>query len=315
MTDNDQQSQGAQPSSQTPDTAASAPDDPLEDNTALLVRPDEPQADAESVSEAETLTDGALEPPDSAPSSEINTETVIGTLSDLIPERSLAALDAAGLRDLIASQAAEEEAERRAKPLPVYRPRYPTPPMSALQRGSLASVVPALLLMIVGAWLTLVYTGALSSLLPPDFAPELLTFTPAGLAGLGVGIAAVSLLVYWLASGRWSRGAVVVALLLIGMAALIGASLLPSGLDLTRAYPLFLVVIAAALIIAGLMSRPTNRRVFAPALLLALAAGVGMAFTLELAPADILTAAAPFAPVVGALLLLIAAAPAVTRRR
>jgi hypothetical protein len=316
MTDNDhQQSQGAEPPPETPDTAASAPDD----HTTLLLRPDEPEADAESVSEAqseaETLTDAALEPPDSAPSSEVSTETVIGTLSDPIPELSLAALDAAGLRDLVASQAAEEEAERRAKPLPVYRPRYPMPPMSALRRGSLASVVPALLLMIVGAWLTLVYTGALSGLLPADFAPELLTFTPAGLAGIAVAIAAISLFAYALTSGRWSRGAAVVALLLIGAAALIGASLLPGGLDLPRAYPLLLVVVAAALVIAGLTTRPSNRRVFAPALLLTLAAAVGMAFTLEFAPADILTAAAPFAPVVAALLLLIAIAPAIARRR
>jgi hypothetical protein len=73
--------------------------------------------------------------------------------------------------------------------------------------------------------------------------------------------------------------------------------------------------VAAALVIAGLTTRPSNRRVFAPALLLTLAAAVGMAFTLEFAPADILTAAAPFAPVVAALLLLIAIAPAIARRR
>lgn len=314
-TDSDhQQPQGAEPPPDTPDTA-SAPDDLPDDQATLHLRPDQVDADSVSISEAEsdaeTPTDSALEPPDT----EANIETVVGALPDPLPQASLAALDAAGLRDLVASQAAAEEAERRAKPLPVYRPRYPMPPMSALRRGSLASVIPALLLMIVGAWLTLVYTGALSGLLPADFAPELLNFTPAGIAGIAIGIAAISLLAHWLASGRWSRGALVMALLLIGAAVLIGVSLLPGGLDLPRAYPLILVILAAALVIAGLLSRPPDRRVFAPAFLLALAAGIGMAFTLDLIPADILTAAAPFAPVVGALLLLIAIAPAIVRRR
>jgi hypothetical protein len=302
MTDSDQEHP---PSAEAPpensDAAASAPTD-LPSGEAPPVRADE----AETASEAEAQ---------SAPSAEADTETVVGGLIEPIPELSLAALDAAGLRDLVAAQAAQEEAERRAKPLPVYRPRYPVPPMSALKRGSLASVVPALLLIAVGAWLTLVFTGGLTGVLPADFAPELLTFTPAGLAGIAVGIAAVSLLAYWLASGRWSRGAALIGLLLIGGGVLIGLGMLPGGLDLTRAYPLILIALAAALLIAGLLSRPPQRRVFAPALLLTLAAGIGMAFTLELLPADILTAAAPFAPVVGALLLLIALAPAIARRR
>jgi hypothetical protein len=320
MTDNDeQQPQGAEPQPENPEPTDIASDDLPDDHTTLLLRPDEAEPDSQPDAEAETLVGDEFEPSESelveAEPSDLVTETVVGTLSEPLPELSLAALDAAGLRDLVASQAAEEEAERRAKPLPVYRPRYPMPPMSALKRGSLASVIPALLLMIAGAWLTLVFTGGLSGVLPANFAPELLTFTPAGLAGLGVGIAAISLLAYWLTSGRWSQGAALVALLLLGTIVLIGLTLLPGGLDLTRAYPLILVVVAAALLIAGLTTRPVNRRVFAPALLLTLAAGVGMAFTLELAPADILTAAAPFAPVVGALLLLIAIAPAIARRR
>ena len=50
-------------------------------------------------------------------------------------------------------------------------------------------------------------------------------------------------------------------------------------------------------------------------IVLALAGGVGLAFTAGYAPSNLLASAAPFAPVVLALLALVWIAPAIVRRR
>ncbi|MDZ4765533.1 MAG: hypothetical protein SGI73_13360 [Chloroflexota bacterium] len=236
------------------------------------------------------------------------------------PDLALTSLDAAALSDLVASEEAALDAERKAKPLPVYRTRYPMPPMHKLPRGHLGSILPAILLMLIGAWLTLTGTGGLSGILPadslpPELASVLLTPSPLIIAGVIVGALVISVLGYALGTGRWTRGLVFAALCIVGVAVVFALSLQPGGIDLVRGYPLLLLALAVALLLAGLVARPIQRQVFAPALLLALAGGVGLAFTAGYAPSNLLASAAPFAPVVLALLALVWIAPAIVRRR
>jgi hypothetical protein len=239
----------------------------------------------------------------------------------LAPDSDLAltSLDAAALSDLVAAEEAALDAERKAKPLPVYRPRYPMPPISKLPRGHLGSVLPAILLMVIGGWLTLAGTGGLAGLLPaeslpPDVAALLLAPSPLTIAGVIGGAVVISLLGYALGTGLWARGAAFMALAVIGIAVVIGLSLQPGGIDLVRGYPLLLLALAAALLLAGLLARPIERRAILAAVIVGAGGGVGVAFTAGYAPPDVLSIAAPFAPIVLAVVLLAWIAPALVRR-
>jgi hypothetical protein len=79
---------------------------------------------------------------------------------------------------------------------------FPQPPLSQLERGQAASVVPSLVLIGVGAFLTFLLTTK-TPLPSDDFV--------GGLALVGMGISAMS---YWLSSGRWSKGSLVVGIVL-----------------------------------------------------------------------------------------------------
>ena len=177
------------------------------------------------------------------------------------------------------------------------------PPLTTLKRGQLGSVVPALLLIGLGAWLTLTTTSGT----PPD---------PLLVAAVVVGGIVVSLLAQWLGTGRWSRGALFFALLLLLVVR--GDRLLGSA---KRTRP------AARLSAADRRARrwrwcwrdswlarstcACSRR----ACWSIVAGGVGLIVTLGLLPANLLTAAAPFAPVVLVVVLVIWLLPLVFRRR
>lgn len=75
------------------------------------------------------------------------------------------------------------------------------PSLTTLERGTTASVVPALLLIGVGVFLTLLVASG--SPLP---SPSVLT----GLALAGIGL---SLLAWWISTGRWARGSLFIGML------------------------------------------------------------------------------------------------------
>lgn len=210
----------------------------------------------------------------------------VASLSEIMPER-------------------EAEAEVRAdakRSAPAFVPEMAMPPLATLKRGQFGSFVPALLLIAFGAWLTLTTTAGT----PPD--PVLVLVMLAG------GII-VTLLAQWLGTGRWSRGLFFFALLVLLVACVIAFALQPTGLDPRRAYPLLLVSLGLAMGLAGLLARPFNPRLTIPGGLFVLAGVVGMAVTMNVVPANLLSAAALLAPVVLGIVVLLWLLPLIFRRR
>src|SRR5690606_31981615 len=151
---------------------------------------------------------------------------------DMLAERDAAEI---AERESIESErrAAEAEAKRRAEHY------FPRPPLVEIERGQMASVVPALLLIGLGAW----WTFALTTL-----------ETPPGFGQMALGIMAVFgivLIAYWLFSGRWSSGA-----LFGGLTSLLGAGMIFSinqGI-VDGGYALLFLAPAIAMLLTALFS-------------------------------------------------------------
>jgi hypothetical protein len=201
----------------------------------------------------------------------------------------------------VSDAAAQREAEREFV-LPAFEPALPMPPMSRLRRGRLGSLVPALVLIALGAWLTLTTTAGT----PPD---------PALVAGAAVGGLVLTLLAQWIATGRWGRGYLFFALLIVLLAGILVFSTQPGGLSLVRGWPLLVIAVGLAVILSGLLSRPVYRRLLQPGLLLVIAGLLGMIVTNNVLPQRLLTTAALWAPVVAVVVAVLWLLPLVFRRR
>lgn len=193
-----------------------------------------------------------------------------GFADQLVLDPSLdidAALAAVGaLPDLMAERDAEYEIERQrqqeiartAEERERWRAgyRFARPPQMRLQRGQPASVIPALILIGVGAYLTFALT---LSQTPP--APGMVALLVCAAVG-------ITLLSYWLNARRWARGALFGGLLLILSGAVLYVvttsslvAALPAGLaGLTTGggWRLFLAAAFAALTLSGLLARPVS---------------------------------------------------------
>lgn len=223
---------------------------------------------------------------------------------DWMPGDIDAALAAvATLSEIMTDREAEAQARADAKQsAPTFVPEMALPPLTTLKRGQLGSIVPALLLIALGAWLTLTTTGGN----PPD---------PALVAALVVAGLVVTGLAQWLGTRRWSRGVLFFALLVLLLAGIIAYATQPAGIDLLRGYPLLLVAPGLAMVLTGILARPLNVRLLAPGVLLVVAGVVGLLVTLGIVPATLLTTVAPFAPVVGIIVLVLWLLPLLFRRR
>lgn len=210
----------------------------------------------------------------------------VASLSDLMPEREAEA---------------EARADSRQSGLS-FVPEMPMPPLATLKRGQLGSVVPALLLIGFGAWLTLTTTGGA----PPD---------PPLVAAVVVGGLVLTLLAQWLGAGRWSRGVVFFAVLIVLGAGVIVFSTQPGGLDLGRGYPLLIVAAGLSMAAAGFLARPISPRLIAPGALMLVAGLTGLVITLDVLPDDLLALASPLAPVVLGIALVLFLLPVIFRRR
>jgi hypothetical protein len=220
----------------------------------------------------------------------------VASLSDVIAEREAAELAEIARRQ--EREAAREEVATRRPPRAMS-----VPPATTLRRGQMASVVPALLLMGVGAWLTFAQS-----------APGVLPLTPALAAGVLAGALIITLLAQWLHAKRWSRGVFFFA----ALALLVGVSYVFSTLAPNNAVmlpPLLLLSAALAFALTGLLSRPADRHLMLPAALFAAAAVIALLAALGIVPDQILAGAAPLWPVVVAALAVIWLLPVVLRRR
>jgi hypothetical protein len=131
---------------------------------------------------------------DDAPSNDVDLAlAALSNLNDLAREEEPAPASDE-LFDTIATDDAPD--------IPSTGSHFPQPPLSQLERGQAASVVPSLVLIGVGAFLTFLLTTK-TPLPSDDFV--------GGLALIGMGISAVS---YWLSSARWSKGSLVVGVVL-----------------------------------------------------------------------------------------------------
>jgi hypothetical protein len=203
--------------------------------------------------------------------------------------------------------ASDDDVEPEAPRLPPftppdYRPALPVPAPLKVRRGQLASIVPGLVLIGVGAWLTVAnVTGA-----PAD--P--LTVGAVLAAGL-----VLSFAVAWLTNGRWSRGLLLVVLLAL-FAAGGGALILNAGLlNALAAYPLLLSALGVAILLAGLFGRPRERAWLGPALVFILAGIVGTLVVNGAVPAGLVSAAGAYWFVPAVILLILVALPLFFRRR
>lgn len=218
----------------------------------------------------------------------------VSSLDDMLAEQ-----EAAELAEQAQQQAqieAREQAEARLR-----NPEYffAMPPMLTMQRGRLDSVIPALILILLGAWLTYSLTTAQASLDPG---------LVLGVAGGGIGIA---LIARWLATGRWAMGALFFALVIL-LCGGVFLFLLSSG-SLMTAWPLILVGVGLAFLITGLVAG--QNRLALPGLVIIFASMIALVVTQGMLPEPVIGQLAAAWPIVAVIVVLLFALPLIFRRR
>lgn len=289
----------------------------------------ESEIETGSSAEAESLQDNDLPHEDTATDDLLSGDldidaalAAVGSLSEVIEEQQAAeaeerrrlarieaedrarqaVLEVERQRELEEQQRAEEEYQRW-----VANYDFKRPPLVQLQRGRLASLVPALILMAVGVYLTFLQTLA-----PEPAEPVFILLIVA--AGIGL-----TLIAYWLASRRWARGAFFLGVTILLSGGLIYFLTVFSTVGIVTGWPLILVAVAVAMFLAALMCRPTLRQVIPLALALAAGGGFMLAANLDLLPPDIAVGIADVIgqtwPVVLVAALVLMLLPVVLRRR
>lgn len=221
----------------------------------------------------------------------------VSTLSDMLAERE-AAVQAQLAREEAERQAAEERRARMEHP----ELFFPVPPMQILHRGQMASVIPALVLIGLGAWLTFSLTTR--------------TALNTGLiVAIMLGGLALIWLARWLSSGRWARGS-----LFFALAGLLGAGSLfyllqPASPGLAGGWPLLLIALGTAYILAGVLAAPRDGRLLLPGFLFVAAGAAALSVTLGLLGGEIISTAAALWPAALIAVVLIWLLPVLFRRR
>ncbi|GIL11800.1 MAG: hypothetical protein BroJett038_05200 [Chloroflexota bacterium] len=262
-------------------------DAPDETDDARFAPPDETAAPAES--EAETAP---------APAEGLDIEAAlaaVSTLSDMLAEQ-----EAAEQARIAQAEAEAMAAEERRLRLEHPERFFPVPPPVVLRRGQVASVLPALVLIALGAWLTFAYTTGT----PPD----------GGLVALALGGGLVIILIgRWLSSGRWARGSLFLALALIGVGGALALLAVPGSPGAARGWPLMLIGLGAAFFLAAALAAPPDRRLILPGVLLAVSGLAALVVTFGLLPGSLLDMAAGLWPAAVVALLVVWLLPVIRR--
>lgn len=290
-----------------------AGDDPLLDSadTDAAAEPLAPSlADAETLAEVDTPADADVTPTDEAIAVPADQDEPFAysygrgdydlMQGDLDIDAALAAV--ASLSDVAAEREAHEAAEQAAvepSAAPVFL--LPTPTPVALKRGTPAALIPALILIVSGALLTLATTSGAA--------------IPMEAVAFGA-LAAMALLMlgYWLSARRWARGAFFFAALLLLSAAAMYAITQPRGLGLSGA-PLLVIATGAALLLTAFVSRPAIARLALPGFLLIIGGAAALVFSLGLVDGALLATITPYAWVIPILLVVLWLLPLIFRRR
>jgi hypothetical protein len=200
--------------------SAAVDDEPLDDDDEYL---DEEEEDvpAPSAAMSDFDIDAAI--------------AALGSLDSVMSEQ--AAAEAAEQERLDAERRTEEEYQRWTASY-----QFPRPGMTRVQAGRPSSFVPAVGLIGLGALAT--FGSTLN-----------LPVTPSLLAAIALAVGGLALVSYWLSSKRWARGAVFLGLTCLGGAILL---MLPALTSLSLPAVAPLIAVGAALILTGLLSRPTS---------------------------------------------------------
>ncbi len=219
----------------------------------------------------------------------------VASLGDELAER-----EAAELAEQEQLKAAQErvDAERRAEEEEARRKDahyYPRPPLISLQRGQMTSVLPALVLIALGAWWTFTLSTA-------ESAPSTGT-----LALIFAGCLGVLMIGYWLTTGRWFAGALFGGItLLTGTAIMV---FLTQSNDIGQnGYPLLLLAPAIGMICVAIFSAGSVPALGFTGLLLLVSAiaGFGIINTdIDDAVTDIASIAMPILLVVLVILIIL----------
>ncbi|MCA0458686.1 MAG: hypothetical protein LCI00_32325 [Chloroflexi bacterium] len=222
----------------------------------------------------------------------------VSTLNDVIAEQEAA--EQARLARIEADAQAKAERQARLENPERY---FPVPPLSTLKRGQLASVIPAVLLIGIGGWLT--FSGTSLRVLP-----DTNLFITIILVGIGL-----ALFTRWLAARRWSRGSLLFGLLFIALGGVYFYLAQPASVGLQQGWPLFIAASGLALLLTWLLSSPKEPRLVLPAFILLIAGVAGSLITLNLLPTDVTFFAASVWPVAIVIIVLIWLLPLVFRQR
>jgi hypothetical protein len=222
----------------------------------------------------------------------------VSSLSDMLAEQE--ATEQARIAQIEAE--AQAAAERQAR---MEHPEqfFPVPPMSMLQRGQMASVIPALFLILVGTWLTFTLTATKT-------APDMSLTTGVILSGIGL-----VLLIRWLNSGRWARGTLFGGLLLLSSAAVLVFLLQPFSPGIERGWPLLLCCVGIATALTGLLAFPQDGRQIFPGIVLFIAGVTGSVVSIGALGSDFVNLAASLWPVAAVIVALILLLPLIFRQR
>lgn len=231
---------------------------------------------SEDVTENEALSDADM---DIALADAYTSDDVDDPLADdLDIESALASV--ANLSTIITETTETAQVRQTPKPAPkinppaFYESDFPHPPLLTLARGQMPSVIPALTLMAIGAGLTfLLISGA-----------ESVNMDMVG--ALAVGGICLLLLLVWLASGRWARGALFLALVTATTAGII--AMLPQTPLGASGLPLLLCGWGASVIISGWLSPKRTAQSFFVGVLLIVIGVMSFLFTGGFLPTEIL---------------------------
>jgi hypothetical protein len=267
-----------------------------------------PPADESDAPEADDLPSEREPEVEAAPEPASLTDEELTAAPEVDLDAALAAISA--LDDILAEQEAAEQAEierqrteeqaRADQQVRLQHPEqfFPMPSMATMQRGRIDSVVPALVLIGIGAWLTFALTAG-------STAPSATLLIIALCGGF-----ALTLLARWLASGRWAMGALFFALLML-LTGGIFAYLLTQGTLITW-WPLLLAGPGLAFLLTGVIVGES--RLLLPGVVIAVSSLAAMLVTNGALPAAALTTLAGLWPVALILIAILGLLPLVARR-
>lgn len=275
---------------------------------------DESVEDAEQDEEIET-TDDASDSPAASESVQFSdfpldldidaALAALGSLPDVVAERE--AEERAERARIAALKADEEERREAARIQAEERARWKAsyhmarPPMMQGQKSSALRLAGAAALIGVGAALTALFT------LGQPYDPLL----PVLIVLAGV---VLMLVVYWLAAGRWSRGALFTALTLALAGGVAYWSQQGAG-GLNAAWPMLVAAVGGAAALTGLLARPASARLVAFGLALILGGVFTYAWIAGLLTGGIVSGVMLAAPYVLIVALIVAVLPLILRRR